>query len=238
MATATNKQRLVEQVFAHLKKQYDPAEPEKRPVLEQLIYALCREGATGDAADLAFQQLRERFFDWNEVRVSSTHELAEALVALPDAERRAERLIGLLQDIFERTFKFDLEDIDKKGIKAAAKELAKYEQTSDYAVAWVIQQALGGHAMPVDTPTLRVLRRLGIVDTDTDNLEMIRGSLEHLVPKAKGPAFLEMISLVARDVCWEDGPNCSACSLKNDCPVGQERAGQDAAPRSGRIKPR
>jgi endonuclease III len=239
MATTTNKAQQFTTVFNHLRKQYEPAEPEKRPVLEQLLYALCREGATRGTADKAFQNLRERFFDWNEVRVSSAAEVAESLDGLPDADARAERIIGLLQEVFEANFKFDLEDIDKKGLKVAAKALAKYKQANDYAVAWVIQQSLGGHAMPLDAPTLRVLRRLGLLDSDTENLETLRGSLEHLVPKAKAPQFGEMVSLLARDVCWEDGPNCPACPLKAECPVGQERHGRgEATGRATRLKPR
>ncbi|HMF11155.1 MAG TPA: hypothetical protein VKE94_02585, partial [Gemmataceae bacterium] len=71
MATTINKQRLLTHLFTALKKAYDPDEPASRSVVEQFLYALCRENATRDQADEAFRTLRERFFDWNEVRVSS-----------------------------------------------------------------------------------------------------------------------------------------------------------------------
>jgi hypothetical protein len=44
-------------------------------VLEQFVYALCREDATPEQADRAFTYLCKQFYDWNEVRVSSTREL-------------------------------------------------------------------------------------------------------------------------------------------------------------------
>src|SRR5215475_10368928 len=146
MTLAVNKQRVVTQIFTSLKKRYEPAEPEARPVLEQFLYAVCREGATREQADRAFRSLRERFFDWNEVRVSSPREVEEALGDVPDAETRANRLISLLQEVFETTFSFDLEGLHKKGLKQAAKQLARYEAVkgNDFAVAWVIQRALGG----------------------------------------------------------------------------------------------
>src|SRR5262245_54994106 len=101
---AVNKQTLLTQVFNRLKKTYEPLpEPEKRPVHEQLIYAICREGATRDRADAAYRNLRERFFDWNEVRVSAPAEVEEAMDGLPDSGARAERIIGLLQEVFEST---------------------------------------------------------------------------------------------------------------------------------------
>jgi len=51
MPATTNKQQLLNQVFTALKKKYgEPAEPEKRTVLEHLLYAVCREGTTREVA--------------------------------------------------------------------------------------------------------------------------------------------------------------------------------------------
>jgi endonuclease-3 len=241
MATVTNKQQLLTQVFAALKKRYPGAgEPEPRPVLEQLLYAVCREGATREQADVAFRNLKERFFDWNEVRVSSAGEIEEAFDGLPNPGPRALKIIGILQYVFETNYSFDLEGLEKKGLKQAAKQLSRYQDVNDYAVAWVMQQALGGHAIPLDEPSLRVLRRLGVLDDERGPLESLRGTVEHLVPKARGPQFNEMISLLAQDVCWEDVPNCSACPLRDECPTGQEllRRNGAADPRGARLKPR
>src|SRR5207249_3137681 len=99
--TTTNRQRVLTQLFTVLKKRYQPRDLDARPVLEQFIYAICREGVTREQADRAFRNLQERFFDWNEIRVSSGRELEEILADLPDAEARAQRLISLLQEVFE-----------------------------------------------------------------------------------------------------------------------------------------
>jgi endonuclease III len=222
MPTTTNKQRLLNQLFATLAKAGKGGEPEPRPVLEQFVLAICREGVTREAAERAFRNLRERFFDWNEIRVSSSRELAEALEGLPDAEGRAQRLIDLLQEVFETTFSFDLEGLHKKGMKQAAKTLLRYQAANDYAVAWVVQQSLGGHALPLDAPSLRVLRRLGLIENDQEDLEALRASLEHQIPKARGAQFCDLISAVADEVCLEDEPNCSACQLSSHCPTAPE----------------
>src|SRR5207253_1164241 len=100
-------------------------------------------------------------------RVSSTHEVSAALGDLPQPGAKAQRLIELLQEIFESTYSFDLEIMQKKGVKQAAKQIARYRASSDFAVAWVVQRSLDGHAMPIDTPTLRTLKRLGMIDETT-----------------------------------------------------------------------
>jgi len=239
MPTTINKQRLLTHLFTALKKAYDPGEPAHRPVLEQFVYAVCREGVSREMADKAFRKLCERFFDWNEVRVSSARELEECLTDLPEPEVRAQRLISFLQEVFETTFSFDLDSLQKKGLKQAAKQLGRYQAANDYAVSFVLQQALDGHSIPLDAPTVRCLRRLGLVESDVDDPEAIRASLEHLIPKVRGSHFIDLISALADQACWEDAPNCPACPLASECPTGRTAGRETAvAGRTSRVKPR
>src|SRR4051812_35900681 len=128
MPATINKQRVLTTLFTALKKHYgEPADPPDRPVLEQMVYALLREGATRKEADKAFDHLGKTFFDWNEVRVSSVHEVEEALAGLPDAGTKAQRVVALLQEVFESTFTYDLESFNKKGLKQAAKQIGRYQ---------------------------------------------------------------------------------------------------------------
>ncbi len=236
MATTINKQRVLNQLLATAPKSAGDG-GEARPVLEQVLYALCREGATREQADRAYRHLQECFFDWNEVRVSSIRELEEAFAGMSNPDLRAQRLIAFLQEVFETTFSFDLEGLQKKGLKQAAKQLGRYQAANEYAVSWVVQRALGGHAIPLDAPTLRCARRVGLADGDGE--AEVRASLEHLVPKAKGPAFTDQVSYVAGEYCWEDEPNCPACPLAGECATAHENGVEGvAAGRSHRPKPR
>lgn len=221
MAITVNKQKLVNQVLALGKKLAGPA-PETRPVLEEFVYGLCRENATRDQADRAYAYLCERFFDWNEIRVSCSRELEDAFAGLTDPEARALRLVTFLQEVFETTYSFDLEAMLKKGLKLAAKQLARYQAHNEYIGSWVMQRSLGGHAIPVDAPTLRCSRRLGLIEGGPENGDSVRSALEHLLPKAKGPVFTEVISNIAEDHCWEDAPQCPNCPLAADCLTAQE----------------
>jgi len=239
MPTTTNKQRVINQILTTLKKRYDPADPDARPVLEQFLYAVCREGAPRKQADRAFRNLQERFFDWNEIRVSSAREVEEVLTGLPDAENRANRLINFLQEVFETTYSFDLESLHKKGLKQAAKQLSRYQAANDYSVAWVVQQSLGGHAIPLDNPSLQVLNRLGLIEDDGDDAEGSRASLEHLVPKSRGALFVELISALAHDQGWENDPSCPVRSFVLSDETDEEDVPTPTiAHRTARPKPR
>jgi len=222
MPTAINKQKVLTQLFNLPVKGAESNGSETLPVLEQFIYAVCREGSTRDQAERAFRKLRQDYFDWNEVRVSSTRELEETLADLPDPEVKAQRVVTFLQEVFETTFSFELENLHKKGLKQAAKALGRYQAANDFVCAWVVQHSLGGHAIPLDQPMLRVLRRIGLHEGETDDLEALRGSLEHVVPKAKGLAFVDAMSQVAKSNCFEDSPRCASCPLASECATGQD----------------
>ncbi len=242
MPTTVVKQRLVSQLLSAWRKAAE-SKPEERPVLEQFVYGICRENATPEQADQAYRYLREKFFDWNEIRVSSVRELEEAFEGMPQAELRGQRIISFLQEVFEKEFSFELEDLGKKGLKNAAKGLSRYQASNDYVASWVVQRSLGGHALPLDSATLRCVRRLGLIDGGVEDLEAARASLEHLVPKAKGPQATDNLSLIALEHCHEEGPRCSSCPMASECSYAQEH-GVESVPvaassgRAHRPKPR
>jgi endonuclease-3 len=225
MATTVNKQKILTHVLTGL-KQFKTKPAQDRPVLEQFVYAILRENTTRESADQAFTSLQERFFDWNEIRVSSSLEIIEALEGfVPEADVRAQRIIDFLQEIFETTYSFDLEPLlevlQKKGLKLASKQLSRYQAANDFAVAWVMQNSLGGHAIPLDSAAQRVLKRMGVIEDDND-LEALRASIEHQVPKAKGLQFVDLISDLADGHCAEAEPACGRCPMRTMCPTAQE----------------
>jgi endonuclease-3 len=219
MPTATHKQRLLTTLFNQGKRQPAGNGAETRPVLEQLLYAVCREGTSRERADRAFRALQTQFFDWNEIRVSGVREVEEVLAELPQAESRAERIISLLQEVFETTYSYDLESLHKKGLKQAEKQMERYQGANSFVVAYTLQHGLGGHALPIDADMRRTLRRLELLDGEP--AEASQGSLEHLVAKARGPQFCETVSEVAQDYCWDIDPACPACPMHEVCPTGQ-----------------
>lgn len=224
MAATSSKAQLLPQALTLLKKKLPaPTEPEKRPVMEELIYAICREGVTSAEADQIFAKLKTSFFDWNEVRVSTVPEVSQILGDLPEAGSRAKKIIEFLQELFEMTYAFNLDDLDKKGLKQASKQLARYQAVSgnDYLVAWVVQRSLAGHSIPLDEPMLRVLRRLGVVDSDSDDIEAARAIVENAIVKAKSHEFTELFSSFASSICTDTRPACKTCPLQSDCPTGQ-----------------
>ncbi len=240
LATMT-KQQLLTQVYTVLKKKIPASgEPETpHPILEEVLYAILREGVPNSAADAAFLKIKTGFVDLNEMRVSSVQEVADAIagLGLADAGNKAERIVKFLQEHFERTYTFALDDLEKKGLKQAAKQLARYKDhgVSDFVVAWVMQRSLEGHAIPLDEPTIRVLQRLGAIEEEIEDLEATRASLEHFIPKATGIDFSDRLIQLATTICLPEKPLCPDCPLLSICPTGQERV---KAGKTAKAKPK
>lgn len=172
-----------------LKKHYKPVEPDpERPVLEHLLLACCLENAHHPAAEEALAALVHTFFDWNEIRVSTIRELAEVMAALPDPPAAASRVKRVLQHVFEGSYAFDLEDLRKSNLGPATERLAKIDGATAFSVSYVVQSALGGHAIPVDTSTLAVLHLIDLVSDEDVEAGVVPG-LERAISKSKGVEF-------------------------------------------------
>jgi endonuclease III len=217
MATQS-KTQLLTNMHALLKKRYkarsDP-HPTRLSVLEAVVYGICHEDTTREHANQALSRFEGEFFDWNELRVSSVDEIQETLAGIPGPEERAQRIRRFLRQLFNRTYGFTLDTLTKKPLKEALKVLQTYDAfASDYVTATVIQQALGGHAIPIDKAAHRVLERVGISESEVPALRAI---LERAVPKNRGSEFLDLIEDLATDTCLETDPECPRCELRKMC---------------------
>lgn len=216
---APNKAQFLADVQTILKKRFKPGPAAPRmTVLEAVVFAICRENSTREQANQVLSRFKDGFFDWNEIRVSSIAEIEETLAGLSDTEERAFKIRRFLRQLFQKTYGFSLEALQKKPLKEALKTLSNYEAfASDYIEASVVLLALGGHAIPVDKTTRRVLGRLGMVDPKDDD-KMLRAHLERAVPKNRAVEFIDLIEDLGFDTCVEAIPQCDRCDLRKICP--------------------
>lgn len=181
-----------------LQKHYQPHPVADRLVLEQLLYACCLEFAPAEAADEAFAKLQQTYYDWNEVRVTTVSELSEVLSGLPKPAAAASHLKRTLQSVFESYYSFDLETLRKENIGKAVNELEKLDGISKFAMAFVTQNALAGHAIAVNDEALESLRVLGIISDEEAANKRVPG-LERAIPKSKGVEFGALLHQLALD---------------------------------------
>lgn len=190
MATP-NRMAILTKMHKVLKKHYKPAAIPDRPVLEHLLYACCLENAPYEAADKAFAAVSTGFFDWNEVRVSTVKELAEVMNMLPAPQEAAARLKKSLQAVFESTYSFDLEALKKQNLGQAQQRLKKFDGVTPFAIAYLTQATLGGHAIPVCQGLMEAFKVFGLATQADAETGAVPG-LERAIPKTKGVEFASL----------------------------------------------
>ncbi len=192
MATP-NRAALITRTIKVLKKYYKPVVPPKdRSLFEHLLFGCLLENSTHDAAEQVFAAIKQDYFDWNEVRVSTIRELTEGMKPLTQPADAAARLKQTLHSVYESVYQFDIESFKKQNIGQAAKHLEKYKGSTPFTVAYVTQMALGGHAIPVNRGLLVSLYTIGVINKDEFEKGIAPG-LERTIPKTKG---IELASLL------------------------------------------
>jgi len=186
-------------VLKVVKKHYKPVLPDmQRPVLEHVLFACCLEDAHYQAAEEAFAAVVHTFFDLNEIRVTSIAELCEVMSVLPAPKPAAHRLKRMLQAIFEATYAFDLEECRKKNLGPTIKWLQELDGATNFVVSYVVQSALGGHAIPIGVGEVEVLHIVDMV-TEKDVKRRVVPGLERAVAKSKGIEFGSMLHQLGAD---------------------------------------
>jgi endonuclease-3 len=121
--------------------------------------------------------------------------------------------------VFESVYEFDIESLKKQNIGQAAKLLQKYNGTTPFVVSYAIQNALGGHAIPLNQGVLITLHTVRVI-SDSEFKQGVVPGLERTVPKNKGAevgSLLHQLGVevgrnpygpAARKLMLEIDPNC------------------------------
>ncbi|MBX3422937.1 MAG: hypothetical protein KF752_15390 [Pirellulaceae bacterium] len=227
----SNKSRSDRILLLHkvLGKHFTPVlAPSDRSVLEHLMYACCLQDASYEAADEAFLRLQEAFFDWNEVRVTTITELMEHVHRLPDPRSAATRVKQYLQSIFETRYNFDLQDMIKMNQGKAIAELEKLSGMTRFVLAYVTQNALGGHSIPVDNNAFKVLHMVEIVSDSELAKQQVPG-LDRTISKSKGAEFGSVLHQMGVLLAQAPGGKLTKAILKESgAPEGKKAAAAEA----------
>ena len=214
---SNNRANLINKAIKVLKRHFKPMElPKDRTLFEHLLLACCLENSLYEPAEEVYQHLNNEYFDWNEVRVSSVRELASAMKPLNDPNDSAVRLKRVLQSVFETHYSFDLETLKKQNIGQTVKQLEKFNGTTPFIVAFVTQNALGGHSIPVNRGLLEAMRIVGVI-SDSEAAKGSIPGLERAVPKTKGIEISTILHQLGVEVKRSPlGPNTRKYLLEID----------------------
>ena len=194
----------------------------------------CLEDSPHEAAEQVFATLKQDYFGWNEVRVSTIRELTDALKPLVNPAESAARLKQTLHSVFESVYEFDIETLKKQNIGQAAKHAAEV-QRHDAVRRGLRDAARAGRAL--DSAQPRRADHAAHRRRDLRRRVQPRAScpgLERAVPKNKGAevgSLLHQLGVevgrnpygpAARKLMLEIDPNCKDRLPKRPTPKPPE----------------
>ncbi|MEC9091465.1 MAG: hypothetical protein VX438_02080 [Planctomycetota bacterium] len=220
--SASNRATKIAKINTVLKKHYQPVKAPSRSILEHIIFACCLEDAKYEQANDAFARLQEIYTGWNEVRVTTVAELAEEMSDLTHPIEAAERVKKTLYSLFESQYSWDFDHLRKEKLGKVIQKLANFKSVTPFVVSYVVQNGLGGHAVPVDQSAMNIMLILDIVNEKEAEKNVVPG-LERAIPKNAGADFASLLHQLAVDFRLSPFSNALRSILLAINPTAKER---------------
>ena len=140
--------------------------------LKQLIYAVLSEDNSPTRAKTAMTRLLANTIDYNDLRVSTSTELASIIESdIFNAVERTSVLIEILGAIYSRENCVALNKSKTRNRRDARAYLEGLSGMTPYVLSGTMLWAFDEHAIPIDEQTLTVLKKEGLVDPDATMAE-------------------------------------------------------------------
>lgn len=193
-----------------------PTWRKRLPPLDELVSTILSQNTNDNNRDKAFENLKQRFPTWEEVRDAEPREVIEAIRPAGLANQKGPRIQNILRDISNERGELNLDFLYKLSSTEAHSWLVQFKGVGPKTAAIVMQFSLGKPSFPVDTHIYRVSGRLGLRPR-LMNAEQAHKHLAQLIPpEAYYAAHLNLIRL-GREICKARQPLCPQCPLNSMC---------------------
>lgn len=219
--TAAPHARNLSTLLKSLASAYEPAAVPERGAVEELVYSMLLWEASTPKAEAAFRRFVSNAVDFNEVRVCKPSEL-EALMGktYPRVEERAIRIKAALTDLYLREHAVSLDAAAAMSKRDTRKYLETLDGVPHFAASRVVLLRMGGHALPVDSRLLELLRAAEVVEP-ADDEPKAAGILERHIKAGEGVEAHFLLQ------AWADDPQAKGT------PESPRKKKASAAGRSG-----
>ena len=185
--------------------------------LDELVLTILSQSTTDANRDRAYESLRARYPDWEEVRTAPLSEIEETIRVAGLAGQKAAAIHGALERLHEERGTVDLDHLDEMDDEDAIAYLTSFAGVGVKTAACVLCFSLRRPVLPVDTHVLRIARRLAWIPprcTATRAHTFVQARVE---PDDRFALHMLMITH-GRAICTARAPDCDACPLRSDCP--------------------
>ena len=203
--------------------------PHFEDLLDGLVHTVLSQNTSDVNSHRAFQQLKERFPDWEGAAGATTAEIEEAIRSGGISRVKAERIKALLEIVRRDCGEYSLECLRDMRPEEATGYLLDIPGVGRKTAAVLLLFQMGYPSFPVDTHIFRVGKRLGLIPAAASP-DKAHDIMDAAVPD--DIKFRLHINLIehGRQTCKARKPKCSECCLKDKCPrIGVKEEGNKDA---------
>ena len=186
------------------------------PALDELVSTILSQNTNDRNRDIAFNNLREKFPEWEMVRDAAPDEVIEAIRTAGLANQKGPRIQNMLKQITEEHGSLDLSFLNNHSKDDIKEWLLKFKGVGLKTASIVMQFSLNIPAFPVDTHIYRVTGRIGL-RPEKMNVENAHNHLAALFPEDTYKAAHLNIIRLGREICHPRNPECKICPLSQIC---------------------
>ena len=199
---------------------------------EDIVGALVATVLSQNTSDLnsgrAYASLKAAFSGgWDDVRTANISRVAEAIQCGGLANVKAPRIQAILQDIFDRNGRTDLDHIRHWDDQTIGVYLRSFPGVGPKTAACVLMFNLGRPVLAVDTHVHRVAKRLGLIGPKV-SADAAHDQLPELLDDAQIYSFHVHLIEHGRRICHAQRPTCGNCPVQRECDFFQGHVWADA----------
>ncbi|MBS1249105.1 MAG: Endonuclease III [Chloroflexi bacterium] len=217
MRNEVMKDEFAQEIHTRLMAHY--GSPSWRPSLSpvaELVSTILSQNTNDTNRDRGFDQLRERFPTWEEVRDAPQEEIIDAIRVAGLANQKGPRIQNALREITQECGKISLDFLEDMSLEEADAWLQNLKGVGPKTASIVLLFALNRPAFPVDTHIHRVTGRVGLLPPKMSANKAHEYLAEQFPVEAYYPVHLNLIKL-GREICTARKTHCSICPLEDIC---------------------
>jgi endonuclease III len=212
--TSDNKVKIITQ---RLEKHFGtPTWQGRGKPLNSLINTILSQSTNDRNRDMGYNQLKERFPNWDAVRLAPVSEIADAIRPAGLANQKSERIKNILQWVKENYGSLDLDCLCDEPPEHVIDKFLQLKGIGFKTITVVLMFSCGVDVFPVDTHVHRICKRIGLVPSNS-SAEKTYHLMQPKVPKDKSYSLHINMIHFGRAICKARNPKCPICPLSDLC---------------------
>jgi endonuclease-3 len=183
--------------------------------VDMLIATILSQNTNDKNSYKAFQNLKEKFINWNEVAQLTAGQIEKHIKIAGLGRQKSKAIKNVLSTLLKEKGKISLNHLDKMKDEEILAELTSFPGVGLKTASCVLLFAMRKNFCPVDTHVHRTANRIGIVKTSTPDKSF--EILNKNMPEGIAHQFHTNLIRLGREICKPARPSCRTCPLCKIC---------------------